>query len=343
MHPHLLLDFARAVGTVVVRRPRRGPLHPDWPFAFELLVEGLKESRRRIERLPIVGQRRAWDALRLPSPTGARLDRTTAEGAPVPSSWCAPKARSHAGPVILYLHGGSYSFGSWDTHGELIGRIALASGARTLVPDFRLAPEHPFPAALDDVFATYRWLVETESPSRIVVAGDSAGGGLALALLTRIRDEGLPLPAGAALICPWVDLSARAEVPCETDWVDAAWGQAFGVAYLAGHDERHPHVSPTFADLRGLPPLLVQAGDAEILFPQIEEFVGRARAQGVDVAFDVARGMIHNWHMFAGVHPPSRHAIDDIGAFVRKTSSSSREPRAAQGGDRAPTSAETAP
>ncbi len=330
MRSHALLDFARAARTVLTRRPLRGPLHPDWPFAFELLVEGLKESRRRIQRLPITVQRRAWEAMQLPSAARPHLAVEDAHAAPVPSLWCAPKARRDAGPVLLYLHGGAYSFGSFGTHGDLIGRIALASGARALIPDFRLAPEHPFPAALDDAMASYRWLLEREDPARIVVGGDSAGGGLTVSLLVRARDEGLPLPAGGVLVCPWVDLSARGE-PCETDWVDEEWGRGFGAGYLGDHDERHPLASPTFADLRGLPPLLVQAGDAEILFPQIQRFVARAREAGVEVEFDVARGMIHDWHMLAGLHAPSRHAIEDVARFVRKAALASprrlHEPR----------------
>jgi acetyl esterase/lipase len=327
MRSHVVLDLVRAARTVVARRARSGPSHPAWSFPFELAVEGLRESRRRIQALPIEAQRLAWEAMQVPSPSRGRLSISEVDDAPVPSLRCVPEARSEGGPVLLYLHGGAYNFGSFATHGDLIARIAMAGGARTFVPDYRLAPEHPFPAALDDAVAFYRYLLDREDPARIVVAGDSAGGGLSVALLVRARELGLPQPAGAALVCPWVDLSARASgEQGALDWVDEAWGAAFGAEYLAGHDPEHPHASPAFADLRGLPPLLVQTGDAEILHPQILGFVERARASGVSVELEVSHGMIHNFHMLASVHAPSRRAIASIGRFLRRETSRPRTP-----------------
>jgi acetyl esterase/lipase len=235
----------------------------------------------------------------------------------VPATWFVPRTWHR---TMLYLHGGAYVFGSARSHAELVAAIALAAEARVLVPEYRLAPEHPFPAALDDVQATYVALTEREAdPQRIVVSGDSAGGGLSLALMLRLRSLGRPLPAGAALICPWVDLTATGgslEANGAYDWMTEADGRPWIGAYLAGHDPKDPLASPLFADLAGLPPLLVQAGEAELLHDQIALFAARAKEAGIDVRHSVERDMVHNWHSFAGPFPRCRPAIDQIGAFA---------------------------
>jgi monoterpene epsilon-lactone hydrolase len=223
--------------------------------------------------------------------------------------------------TFLYLHGGAYIFGSAKSHGELIARLALACPARALAPEYRLAPEHPFPAGIDDCVAVYRALLASGTdPKRLIVGGDSAGGGLTMAVLQRIRDAGEPLPAGAVLICPWSDLSAEGgslTTNAPFDWGNEEVVERWLAAYLDGHDKRDPLASPVFADLRGLPPLLIQVGDAELLQDQAVMLAARAKEHGVDVRLVLEPDMVHDWHSFAWLLSHCARAIDDVGAFVR--------------------------
>jgi monoterpene epsilon-lactone hydrolase len=313
-----LLTIAKTFGSVALRRARRGPRRPEWSLVFEAIVEQAKTQRRQTEHMPIPAQRRIWDAMSPPNGVARRVVISKVESAPVPSFWCVPRSLSSTAPVVLFLHGGAFGFGSLRTHGEFASRVALASGARVFFPEYRLAPEHPFPAAIEDVMLTYEHLLRTEDPSRVVVLGDSAGGNLTASLLLRARDRGLPLPAGGVLVCPWVDVAESNDDPDPDDWVTGAWGDMFREAYLGGRPADDPHVSPHYAELRGVPPLLVQVGGAEILVDQVTRFVERARLASVDVAFEVTPGMTHDWHMFAGLYPPALEAIDSIARFVRK-------------------------
>jgi monoterpene epsilon-lactone hydrolase len=316
----IALDLARAVPRVAMRRRSVGPLHPAWSTAFEALVEALRIARARIDPLPPVEQRRAWDALSPPPLTAGRVRVATTTLAGVPASVVAPAARADAIDTVYYLHGGAYAFGSLATHRELVFRLALATGARVVVPEYRLAPESPFPAAIDDVAAAYRALLEKTPSSRMVLAGDSAGGGLTGALLVRARDEGLPLPAGAALLSPVVDVPLG-DLPAErarTDWIDVEWAAHHTRHYVRDADPKHPWISPLRGAFAGLPPLFVQVGDAEILFDQACAYAEAARAAGVEVELDVHAGMVHAWQMFATVHAPANEAILRLARFVRE-------------------------
>jgi monoterpene epsilon-lactone hydrolase len=238
----------------------------------------------------------------------------------VAAEWItAPDAESDR--VILYLHGGGYVIGSINTHRAMIARIARASKARALAIDYRLAPEHPFPAAVDDATAAYRWLLaQGYKPAKIVIAGDSAGGGLTLATLLALRDAGQPLPAGAVPISPWTDLEGTGESvrtraakdPMVTQ--DNLAGSA--KQYYGAHDPKNPLVSPLHADYRGLPPMLIHVGDAEILLDDSTRVAERAKASGVQVELEVWDDMIHVWHVFAKILPEGQQAIDKIGNFV---------------------------
>jgi acetyl esterase/lipase len=200
-------------------------------------------------------------------------------------------------------------------------RLALAANARVVAVDYRLAPRYPFPAAIEDCESAYRALLASgESPDRLIVGGDSAGGGLALALLQRLRDAGLGMPCAAFLISPWVDLTCSSESirrHASYDYLPVSGLPVAAKHYLGETDARHPLVSATFADLHGLPPLLVHIGGAELFHDEDRAFVTRARAAGVDVTEHVADGMIHVWHLFAALFPESRLAIAAIGAYVR--------------------------
>jgi acetyl esterase/lipase len=165
--------------------------------------------------------------------------------------------------------------------------------------------------------AVYEHLLKTEDPKRLVVVGDSAGGNLTAMLCVRARDAGMPLPAAAALISPWVDLSERSVEDDPDDWLTGVWGDSFRDAYLGAHLHDDPGASPLYAKLHGLPPMLIQAGTAELLYGQIEKFVSRLQEAGVDVVFEPAPGMVHVWHFLANVYKPARDAIDSVGRFIR--------------------------
>ncbi len=318
-----LRHLARHSPRVALSRLRRGPGRPSWSFGFELFTAALRHTALDIAELDWPAQRVAYDALATDwSPIFRRVRREEATLGGVPSTWFVPKMpASGIDTTLLYLHGGGYIFGSTRSHGELIARLAIGSPAKAVAPTYRLAPEHRFPAAIDDVHAVYRALLDAGTdPRRIVVGGDSAGGGLTMALLLRLRDAGEPLPAGAALICPWVDLTATGgsvTTNAAFDWGNEEIGNRWIDAYLGDHDRRDPLVSPVFADLRGLPPLLVQTGSAELLHDQAMQLANRAREAGVDTRLVIEPDMVHDWHSFAGIFSDCARAIDDVGAFVR--------------------------
>ena len=217
---------------------------------------------------------------------------------------------------ILYLHGGAYLLGSRESHRGLAAHLAHAVGTEALLAEYRLAPEHPFPAAIDDAAEVYRSLLEHHDPGSLLIAGDSAGGGLALALGVRLRDEGLPLPAGIAGISPWTDLAgtgASLESNREVElMLDPDRIPEIADYYHPDHPAQHPWVSPLYADLSGLPPLLLQVGGEEILLDDSTRFAASAEAAGVDVSVRVWPGMFHVWHMVAPVMPESRRAINEF-------------------------------
>lgn len=252
------------------------------------------------------------------TPADVICEQVSAGG--VPAEWIsAPGANPDR--VILYFHGGGYVLGSIRTHRAMISRIARPSNARALAIDYRLAPEHPFPAAVDDALAAYRWLLaQGYKPGRIVVAGDSAGGGLAIAALLAIRDAQLPMPAGAVPISPWTDLEGKGDSIRTRAARDVMVTQdnlaQSAKQYYGANDPKNPLVSPVHADFRGLPPMLIHVGDAEILLDDATRVAERARAAGVNVELEVWPDMPHVWHVFAKILPEGQQAIDKIGKFV---------------------------
>jgi acetyl esterase/lipase len=255
-------------------------------------------------------------------PVDADIKREVVVAGGVKAEWLsAPDA--DAGRAVLYLHGGGYVIGSIDTHRSLAARLSRASKARVLVIDYRLAPEHPHPAAVDDAVAAYRWMLgQGLKPARIVVAGDSAGGGLTVATLLAIRDAKLPLPAAGACLSPWVDLEGIGESMTTKASADPIVQKAglllMAAAYLGGKDPRTPLAAPLYADLSGLPPLLIQVGTAETLLDDASRLAERARKAGVTVSYEPWESMIHVWHLFAPMLDEGQQAIDRIGEFVRK-------------------------
>lgn len=233
----------------------------------------------------------------------------------------SPHADGHR--VLFYLHGGGYRSGSCVTHRDLASRLSLASGARVLLFDYRLAPEHPFPAAVEDAVRAYRWLIgEGFEPEDVAVGGDSAGGGLALATMVRLREQGIALPAAAVLLSPWVDLaltgpSIRTLAGLAPSGSPRELAEAADL-YLAATDPKEPLASPLYADLGGLPPLLVQVGDHELLLDDSTRLAEVAEAAGVAVTLEVWEEMWHVWHLSAAELPEGRRAIRRVGEFVRQ-------------------------
>jgi acetyl esterase/lipase len=254
-----------------------------------------------------------------PPPADVRFEPVSADG--VPAEWAAaPGARSDR--ALVYFHGGGYCLGSIATHRGLVARISREAGVCVLSVGYRLAPEHPHPAAVADAVAAYRFvLAQGLAPERVAFAGDSAGGGLAVAALVAARDTGLALPAAGACISPWLDLtlsgdsmtSKAAEDPMVTPDDLRLFADAYAGAHL-----RATTASPLFANLSGLPPLLLQVGTAEVLLDDAKRFAAAARAAGVDVSLRVWDDMIHVWHAFADLLPEGAQAVRQLAAFLAR-------------------------
>jgi len=272
--------------------------------------DGYKGVRKTIERG--VAQARL--------PAGVFLEATHAGG--VPGEWIhAVGAR--ADKVLLYLHGGGYVAGSPASHRALTSALSREARVRVLALDYRLAPEHPYPAALDDAMSAYTWLLDQGFPARsIAIGGDSAGGGLTAATLVRLRDTpAMPLPAAAFMLSPWADLAGTGESVRTRAALDPMIGgdlAAFGRYYVGPDgDPQHPLISPIHADMRGLPPLLIQVGTREVLHDDAIRLAERVRAGQGKVELEVWDDMIHVFQVFPSLLPEARRAIRRIGEFLR--------------------------
>lgn len=271
---------------------------------------------------PVEVRRRRMDsaarrAIRLPR--GVCLKNVSAYG--VPSDWLEPDD-AVAGRAVLYLHGGAYVICSPSTHRGLAGHIALTSQARVLLIDYRLAPENPFPAALEDALAGYRWLLEQGySPEHIAIGGDSAGGGLSLSTAFSLRDNHSKMPGALFLLSPWTDLTfsgesihTRAERDPLLRLSDDDW---LVKVYANGRPLDHPYISPLFGNMNALPPTLIQVGTEEILFDDSFRLEQKARAAGVDVTLETWPGMWHVFQGFVPYVPESLQAIKKVGEFIQ--------------------------
>jgi epsilon-lactone hydrolase len=251
-------------------------------------------------------------------PKGTKFVTELAGG--VPAEWLIPPC-TDTGRVVLYLHGGSYVSGSINSHRPLASNIALACKARVLIIDYRLAPEHPYPAAVEDAMAVYKWLINDRvDPRHLAVVGDSAGGGLTIALLISLRDGKVPLPAAGICLSPWTDLAFTGETwnsKAANDLVIYARKEReFAKHYHGNISPQSPLVSPLYADLKGLPPLLIQVGTDEVLLSDSRGLVDRAQQAGVNAIIDEWEKMQHVWQFAAGFIPEGRRAIARIGEFI---------------------------
>jgi epsilon-lactone hydrolase len=284
------------------------------------LLQLMMKMRPNRDDVPFMEQRPIIERMAklISAPKEVTYHETTIDHIPI--LWVEPPAPT--GQVMLYLHGGGYTIGSHLTEKSIIGKIALLSGAKMLVPHYRLAPEHPFPAALDDALTCYRWLLNNGTqPEQIMVGGLSAGGGLTMALLLKLRELGEPLPQAGILISAWLDLTGTAESVSRNTPHDS--GVSWKVlmpsvkAYVGDDNVRNPLISPVFADLTGMPPLLIQVGSIEILLDDSQCLAANAHNAGVDVTLRVWDGMIHGWHLYSFV-PEAHQAIAEIAAYIKQ-------------------------
>jgi epsilon-lactone hydrolase len=251
-------------------------------------------------------------------PAEITVSPVTVDG--LPAEWILP---SQAGKdqVIFYIHGGGYVSGSCSDHRVHVAKFVQGSGISALLFEYRLAPEHPFPAAIDDSVTAYRWLLaQGVSPSCIVFAGDSAGGGLCLATLIAIRDQGIPLPAAAVVLSPWTDLKCTGEsyrTNAKVCLSPAGTWTAFSKHYVGDNDPFLPWISPLYGDLHGLPPILIHVGSDEVLRDDSIRFAEKAKNAGVDVTLKVGEGMFHCFPVCAPLFPEATRAMDEICAFIK--------------------------
>ncbi|MFV8751124.1 alpha/beta hydrolase [Nannocystaceae bacterium ST9] len=264
-------------------------------------------------------QRAALDAMgsQAEMPAGMMVARSSLAGVPLEQLTPANRERR----VVLYVHGGGFTMGSCESHRALAGRIGAACRARVVLPEYRLAPEHPFPAGLEDLVAVYRALLASGTPAeQIIVVGDSAGGGLAVSMLLRAREAGLPSPRAMVLLSPWLDLTCSGEsmqTRADVDpWLRPDMCLAIRDFYLADADPSQTLASPLMAELAGLPPMLIQVGDHEILLSDAKRMAVRAWAAGIDAELQVSPDLWHVFQLFAPMLPDAVEAIERIGTFV---------------------------
>ena len=272
----------------------------DWDTSIPELRQRLEKSAGKFAKLP----------------PGIEVSPVTIES--ISAEWVR-HSQARDDRALLYFHGGGYVMSSSRVHRRFVAKFVAGSGISALVFDYRLAPEHPFPAALDDSVAVYTWLLSQGfSPSRIAFVGDSAGGGLCLATLLALRDRGIHLPAAAVVFSPWTDLKCTGNSYRRKDPLapEGSW-TVYSKYYAGDNDPAHPLISPLYGDLAGLPPLLIYVGGDESMLDDSTQFAEKARNAGVNVKLQIGKGMVHCYPAFSPLFPEARKAMDDICAFLR--------------------------
>lgn len=299
----------------------RGPLRPGWSLRTELAQAVMRAVLMRSKRRGIPWLRAAQAALPANVPLAQQVAFRAETLGGVPCEWCTPLGRTPE-RTIVYLHGGGFVIGTVAGYRDLLSRLALGADARVLGVDYRLAPEQPFPAqALDCLAATRAVLAGGVDPRHVSFAGDSAGGALTVATLCALRDSGAPLPAAAALICPWTEPFASGgsmDAHAAFDFGDRALLAGWAQAALGTADAADPRFTVANAKLTGLPPLLVQVGSVELLYDQVLRFVEGARKAGVDATLEVLPEMFHDVHLQAALLPEGAAALEAVARFLKE-------------------------
>ena len=289
---------------------------------IERNVARVREVQKKWRRETTPAQMRLdWDTLFGGDPAEADEEKITIGD--LPATWLrAPGARRDR--ALLFFHGGGFTIGSATSHRGIAARLSAAAGCAVLVLEYRLAPEHHFPAPIADATLAHEYLTEGQNlaPADIAFGGDSAGGNLVLSTMLALRERDVPLPRAGVLLSPWLDLTVS--LPsydsslASQDPLNRKAGLSFmAKGYLNGADAKHPLASPLFADLRGLPPLLVQVGSRELVLGDSQHLARRAKEAGVDVHLTIHRGMVHVFHQFAEDVPEAREAIGEVGQFLK--------------------------
>ena len=308
-------------GVIIVtwNRWRRGPRLPEWSWLFEWGTFMLREQEAHASALPTMEEQRAYfDSIVIAAPWRKRVSCIPIKHETIRGRWFIPLLGMQD-RTLLYLHGGGYAFFT-KFYDSFLTQIALAAQAKMFVLDYRLAPEHPFPAQLEDALAAYRWLLaQGQDPRRIIVIGDSAGGNLTLALLLALREAEEPLPLQAICLSPWTDMNSEYESMSSNesyDWIYRWEADQWAGWFLKGHDATDPLVSPVHADLKGLPPIYIQAGDAEILLDMINLFVEKAQEQGTAIVLETWKAMNHVFQSYGPLVPQTGQALKRLGEFI---------------------------
>lgn len=288
---------------------------------FDTIIQMLN-AREADPDIPIEKMRAFFEKEAQMVPVAEDVVCETVEMGGIPAEWISTPESSED-RILFYLHGGGYCIGSLDTHRDMVSRIARAGRARALSVEYRLAPENPHPAALEDSLAAYRALLASGAdPTRIIIGGDSAGGGLTMATLISLRDAGDPLPAAAVCLSPWTDLDETGDSAITKADVDPMikpdGEKKMARNYAGGADLREPLLSPLYAELHGLPPMLIQVGTREVLLDDSTRFADRAREAGVDVTLEPWEEMFHVWQFFAFMLPEGKQAVDRLGEFIQQ-------------------------
>lgn len=326
--PHRLrcaAELTRSVLEVSARRLLKGPRRRNWNWFAEVAIGLLqRQLDSALELNDIDEARRYLDSAVTSSPARSAVNIRRVTGQKVQGRWFSAKDAAFS-PTLLYFHGGGFSFYP-QAYSNFIAQLTLAAGSRTFALDYRLTPEHRFPAQLNDALHAYQWLLESGMDlERLIVGGDSAGGNLALALLLAIRDAGLPLPALAIALSPPTDFENENLGNAGFDWISKPALLQWRDWYCDSGQRCDPLVSPARADLHGLPPVYIQAGAVEILFPSIQAFVEHARGQRADVRLETWEDMPHNFPVFGPDVPQSVEALKRIGEVISSQAQKNHE------------------
>ena len=309
-------ELSRCILEASARRALKGPRLPGWSWFLELATDVLKQHTLTAFQMGDVNDsRRYLDSIVIGSPALSEVSITPVVQEKFSGSWFAGK-NTEPSVSVLYFHGGGYSYYP-RAYANFIALITQAAKSRTFALHYRLTPEHRFPAQLEDALNAYRWLLgDGTDPDRMIFAGDSAGANLTLALLLAARESKLPLPALAIALSPPTDFETDLTGKGEFDWIEKQMLEQWAAWFCDFAERRNPLVSPIWADLRGLPPIYIQAGRAEILYASIQAFADRAQKQGADVVVEAWEDMTHVFQMFGPDSPQSAEALRKIGQVI---------------------------